>query len=192
MDGEKLFGRTVMNPRVWHIAGSSSKVGKTLLMQSLLTVLPGVVRVVKHSHHPLEAEQTASDTGRLKNAAATVRIHPDGIVARGDLPNLLAFFEWYGSGCDHLLVEGYKHLPIAKIMVTDLLQPKTHARVVIGQQPPHTASDALWLPATLPLVPSTALTLAAALWLHWPTASVDWDTWLKVWRLADQDGFDVP
>ncbi len=180
-----------MNPRVWHVAGPS-KQGKTLLLESLIPLLPGTVRVIKHSHHVMESDSEFSDTARLNAAASTARIHPNGIVIRGQLTDPAEFFRWYGHDCDHLVVEGYKNLFTPKIWVGNPSSLTSPCKILIGPQKPAQNSEIFWLPHPLPLTSDSAQQLALKLWNLNASASFEWDVWQHSWPVAAHTGFDVP
>ncbi len=150
---------------VWHLAGPSG-LGKTLLLEALIPLLPGTVKVLKHSHHPLEPDMIGTDTERSRQARATLRIHPDGMVLRQPAIPLFDVVSWYTSRCDHLLIEGLKSLATPKIYLsqTPVASPLS-AGVAIGPQPPM-LSDILWLPSDLPLTPTRAQDIADLLLHH--------------------------
>lgn len=162
---------------VWHLAGPSG-LGKTLLLEALIPLLPGTVQVLKHSHHPLEPDTVGKDTERLRQARATLRIHPDGMVLREAAMPLFDVVSWYASRCDHLLIEGLKSLDTPKIYLsqTPVASPLS-VRVAIGPQPPMPA-EILWLPTHLPLTPARAHDTAALLMHHNLVASFSESTLL--------------
>jgi len=97
--------------------------GKTTLIEQLLGVLgeDGLrIGVVKHHHHAVRSDRPGSDTERLFRAGATVVSH-DGECVRvrarasqqGD--RLAEALRWLDSGCQLVLVEGFKGSEIAKI-----------------------------------------------------------------------------
>ena len=180
-----------MNPRVWHVAGPS-KQGKTLLLESLIPLLPGTVRVIKHSHHVMESDSEYADTARLHGALSTARIHPDGMVIRGGLTSPVQFFRWYGYDCDHMVVEGYKNLSTPKIWIGQQTSLAGTCKVLIGPQKPSPNSEIFWLPASLPLTPDSAQQLAVQLWDLKEFAAFEWDVWEKAWLVAGHSRFDVP
>ncbi len=180
-----------MNPRVWHVAGPS-KQGKTLLLESLIPLLPGTVRVIKHSHHVMESDSEFSDTARLHGALSTARIHPNGIVVRGGLKDPAQFFRWYGYDCSHMVVEGYKNLSTPKIWVGNQTSLTIPCKILIGPQKPTQNSEIFWLRCRLPLTSDSAQQLALQLWNLNAFASFEWDVWQHAWQVAAHTGFHVP
>ena len=172
---------------VWHVAGNSG-LGKTLLLQALVTQLPGTIRVLKHSHHPLEPDTEGSDTDRLNHAATTARIHDNGIVLRGKQPGFLEFVTWYGSHCDHLLLEGLKFLDTPKIYLNqEESDPRITTGTVIGPRRP-VSSEVLWIAAELPLTRNTASDIAAVLVKETIRTGFTWEALiqaLKSFRFPD-------
>jgi molybdopterin-guanine dinucleotide biosynthesis protein MobB len=109
-------------PAVVGISGEHNS-GKTTLLEKLIPLLRKrglIVGAVKHTPHDVEDDRPGKDTWRLRNAGAEpsafVRSRESTVRRReGDelAPILLREF----SGCDIVLVEGYKRLPIERIEV---------------------------------------------------------------------------
>ena len=159
---------------VWHFAGDSG-LGKTVLLEALITQLPGTTRVLKHSHHLLEGDAQGSDTDRLSQAATTVRLHQDGIVLRGRHPKLSDFVTWYASQGDHLLIEGLKFLNTPKIYLSQTaIAPHIRVGTVIGPSPP-SSLDTLWIASALPLTAEKAHGIACTLASKPTGAGFSWD-----------------
>ena len=103
------------------IAGWSDS-GKTTLIERLIPLLMGRglrVGVVKHTHHSLSMDQHGSDTDRYRGsgAAAVVLAAPDGTALLNSCPMNLAQTLALMPDMDLILVEGFKHEEIAKIVL---------------------------------------------------------------------------
>lgn len=170
---------------VWHLAGPSG-LGKTLLLEALIPLLPGTVKVLKHSHHPLEPDTAGRDTARLHRARATLRIHPDGMVLRDAAMPLFDVVSWYASRCDHLLIEGLKSLNTPKIYLNqNPVDAELFVGVAIGPKPP-LAPEILWLPTDLPLTPIRAKEIATLLTHHHSVASFTQKTLLDAIKSLEE------
>ena len=110
-------------PVVLGIAGPSDS-GKTTLIEKLLPLLLArgiTVSTVKHVHHAVEIDTPGKDSFRHRQAGAreVMIALPDGWVLhhpardgkRPPLADLLARM----SGCDLVLVEGYRDVPVPRI-----------------------------------------------------------------------------
>lgn len=102
-----------------------SGTGKTTLLEQLITQLRGArlrLGLIKHSHHELELDQPGKDSYRLRHAGCieTVLATPSRsihFVERAEprdtlLEEQLALLS---QPLDLILVEGFRHLPFAKI-----------------------------------------------------------------------------
>ena len=107
------------------IAGYSGS-GKTTLIEKLVPILVKAglrVSLIKHAHHQFEVDQPGKDSYRHRQAGCSevlvsssrrwVLMHELRGEAEPALEEQLRHF----SACDLVLVEGYKHDPIARIEV---------------------------------------------------------------------------
>ena len=103
-----------------------SGTGKTTLLKQLIPLLTGRglrLGLIKHSHHHFEIDRTGKDSDRLRRAGAaqTLVISPRrSLMAEVRTPSERLTFEHLLNRVDSpeldlILVEGYKHQPIAKI-----------------------------------------------------------------------------
>lgn len=106
------------------IAGESRS-GKTTLLEALIPRFTSRglrIGVLKHAGHPLTIDQPGKDTDRLFRAGA-VSVQAQDPVQRFSRQSLAADDDWRDAlaaapaDLDLLLVEGYKHAPIAQIPV---------------------------------------------------------------------------
>ena len=111
--------------QVFEFAGYSGS-GKTTLIEQLI---PGLrarglrVSLLKHAHHAFDVDQPGKDSYRHRQAGASevlvassqrwVMMHELRGAPEPSMAELLSRF----SACDLVLVEGYKHAPIAKLEV---------------------------------------------------------------------------
>jgi len=111
--------------QVFGFAGYSGS-GKTTLIEQLIPRLRerGLrVSLLKHAHHAFDVDQPGKDSYRHRQAGAGevliassqrwVMMHELRGAPEPSLSELLTRF----SDCDLVLVEGYKHAPIAKLEV---------------------------------------------------------------------------
>jgi molybdopterin-guanine dinucleotide biosynthesis protein B len=140
--------------KILGIAGYSGS-GKTTLIEKLVPVLVGAglrVSLVKHAHHKFEVDQPGKDSFRHRQAGcAEVLVSSSRRWAlmgelRGEAEPTLAEQLRRFSPCDLVLVEGYKHDPIARIEVhraggdRPLLYPRDpHVIAVATDEPLETA-----------------------------------------------------
>ncbi len=111
--------------KVLGVAGYSGS-GKTTLMEGVIPLLTqhGLrVSVIKHAHHSVDLDTPGKDSWRHREAGAhEVMLATDQRWALlhelrgGPQPSLSALVSRMSS-CDLVLVEGFKHEPIAKIEV---------------------------------------------------------------------------
>ena len=107
------------------IAGFSGS-GKTTLIEKVVPILVGEglrVSLVKHAHHEFDVDQPGKDSYRHRHAGCTevlisssrrwALVHELRGAPEAGLDEQLKRL----SPCDLVLVEGYKHAPIAKIEV---------------------------------------------------------------------------
>ena len=129
------------------ISGPSDS-GKTTLIEKLLPLLRGrglAVSTLKHVHHAVEIDTPGKDSFRHRQAGAheVMIALPDGWVLHHPAPNgkrppigeLVARM----SGCDLILVEGYRDVPVARIALVTAAEtpvPDTHVVAVVGAQAP--------------------------------------------------------
>lgn len=115
----------IEKPRVFGFAGWSGA-GKTTLIERLVARFVGgglTVSLIKHAHHAFDVDQPGKDSWRHRQAGATevmvasryrwALMHELRGAAEPGLPQLLSRL----SPCDLVLVEGFKHDPIAKLEV---------------------------------------------------------------------------
>lgn len=111
--------------KIFGIAGYSGS-GKTTLIEKLLPELTrrGVkVSVIKHAHHEFDIDRPGKDSYRAREAGATevmitgarrwALLHE----LRDEAEPTLAGYLTHFSGCDLVLVEGFKHEAIPKLEV---------------------------------------------------------------------------
>jgi len=111
--------------KVFGLAGYSGA-GKTTLLEALIPrfVACGLkVSLVKHAHHRFDIDQPGKDSYRLREAGCSevllmsdqrwVLMHELRGAPEPSLDEQLARF----SDCDLVLVEGFKHVPIPKLVV---------------------------------------------------------------------------
>ncbi|MBA90441.1 MAG: molybdopterin-guanine dinucleotide biosynthesis protein B [Phyllobacteriaceae bacterium] len=120
-----------MAPPVFGISGWKNS-GKTTLTERLIAGFAQhglAVCSVKHSHHPVMAEDPGTDSVRHANAGAvaTALVWPSGWMLDGMLmdeaePELAAVLACLPA-CDLVLVEGFKSAPHDKIEVRRAGQP---------------------------------------------------------------------
>lgn len=111
-------------PRAISVVGPSGS-GKTALICELLGWLRrrGLrVAVVKHSHKPLEVDQSGKDSWRFRQAGApVVALAAPGVLQlthnRADDPPLATVLAALGPDLDLVLVEGYKYGPLPKLVL---------------------------------------------------------------------------
>ena len=115
----------IEKPRVFGFAGWSGA-GKTTLVERLVARFVGgglTVSLIKHAHHAFDVDQPGKDSWRHRQAGATevmvasrhrwALMHELRGAAEPGLQQLLSRL----SPCDLVLVEGFKHDPIAKLEV---------------------------------------------------------------------------
>jgi len=98
--------------------------GKTTLICRLLTLAGAQgwrVAVVKHSHKVIDPESPGKDTWRFRQAGAqSVALAAPGLLQvihpRGDDPPLSAVLAALPGSLDLILVEGYKHSDLPKLV----------------------------------------------------------------------------
>lgn len=111
--------------KVFGLAGYSGS-GKTTLLEALIPrfVACGLkVSLVKHAHHRFDIDHPGKDSYRLREAGCSevllvsdqrwVLMHELRGAPEPSLDEQLARF----SDCDLVLVEGFKHVPIPKLVV---------------------------------------------------------------------------
>ncbi len=132
-------------PAILGIAGQSDS-GKTTLIEKLLPLLRAqglTISTVKHVHHAVEIDTPGKDSFRHRQAGAheVMIALPDGWVlhhpardgARPPLGDLLARM----SGCDLVLVEGYRDVPVPRIaFVNGVEKPDVNVVAVVGVTKP--------------------------------------------------------
>ena len=108
--------------RVLGLAGWSGA-GKTTLLEKLIarSVADGLkVAVIKQTHHDFDIDQPGKDSWRHRQAGATEVLVASGrrwaLMHEAAEPSLDALLAKL-SPCDLVLVEGFKHAPIAKLEV---------------------------------------------------------------------------
>ena len=140
MSGMKIFG----------FAGYSGS-GKTTLIERLIPIFTerGIsVALIKHAHHTFDVDQPGKDSYRHRKAGCTeVLVTSSRRWAlmhelRGAPEPGLSEHVQRMSPCDLLLVEGFKHEPIAKLEVyrgevgEPLIHPHDHNIVAIASDTP--------------------------------------------------------
>ena len=111
--------------KVFGLAGYSGS-GKTTLLEALIPRLTAAglrVSLIKHAHHRFDIDQPGKDSYRLREAGCSevlliseqrwVLMHELRGAPEPSLEEQIARF----SECDLVLVEGFKHTPIAKLEV---------------------------------------------------------------------------
>lgn len=111
--------------KVFGFAGYSGS-GKTTLIENVIPVLirAGLrVSLIKHAHHAFDIDQPGKDSWRHRQAGATevmltsarrwVLMHETGDAPEAELPEHLRRM----SGCDIVLVEGFKKQPMPKLEI---------------------------------------------------------------------------
>ena len=111
--------------KVFGFAGYSGS-GKTTLIEQVIPLLVqrGLrISLVKHAHHAFDVDQPGKDSFRHRQAGATevmltstkrwVLMHEIGDQPEPELPEQLRRM----SGCDIVLVEGFKKQPIPKLEI---------------------------------------------------------------------------
>jgi molybdopterin-guanine dinucleotide biosynthesis adapter protein len=111
--------------KIFGFAGYSGS-GKTTLIEKLIPLLTASglrVSLIKHAHHAFDVDTPGKDSYRHRHAGCTevlvtssrrwVLMHELRGAAEPDLNEQLTHL----SPCDLVLVEGFKHDPIAKIEV---------------------------------------------------------------------------
>ena len=111
--------------KVFGFAGYSGS-GKTTLIEQVIPLLVqrGLrISLVKHAHHAFDVDQPGKDSYRHRQAGATevmltsakrwVLMHEIGDHQEPELPEQLRRM----SGCDIVLVEGFKKQPIPKLEI---------------------------------------------------------------------------
>lgn len=103
-----------------------SDTGKTNLIEKMVAILckRGYrVAVLKHTHATIKVDRQGTDTDRFRKAGAAISaIADDRMLVRfegGEDP--MALLAALASEVDILLVEGYKKLPLPKVLVSDFL-----------------------------------------------------------------------
>lgn len=100
--------------------------GKTTLLEKLLPELQQLglrVAVIKHSHHNAEVDKVGKDSWRMKQAGASQVIMACdqrwALMTETPLPVSLDYLcqQFAPALTDLVLVEGFKHEPIAKILL---------------------------------------------------------------------------
>ncbi len=100
--------------------------GKTTLLEKLLPELQKLglrVAVIKHSHHKAQIDKPGKDSWRMKEAGATqVALASDerwALMTETKTPVSLAYLalQFNPQESDLILVEGFKHEPIQKILL---------------------------------------------------------------------------
>jgi molybdopterin-guanine dinucleotide biosynthesis protein MobB len=130
-----------MNNIVSFVGHSDS--GKTRLIEKIVSILRNQgyrVSVLKHTHAKIKIDRRGTDTDRLRRAGAEVSaIVDDRMLARferaGEPAALLGSL---ASEVDLLLVEGYKKLPLPKVLITNSGSPSNLKGIAAtyGKKPP--------------------------------------------------------
>lgn len=110
--------------KVIHVCGTSGS-GKTTLIRSLIPLLAdkGVVAVIKHlGHHVFELPEGKDTTLYLEwGAALSAGIDPEKTVFVADTVSLRTILDILSfSGTSFTIVEGFKSLPMPKVIVGSL------------------------------------------------------------------------
>lgn len=125
-DGRTCAPDTFHTPKLLGITGYSGT-GKTTLLEKLIPKLTACglrVGLIKHSHHNVDIDKTGKDSHRLRTAGAnpTMLVCAERWALMNETPQqavdfaqLLAKFD--PKEVDLVLVEGFKHEPIAKIQL---------------------------------------------------------------------------
>ncbi len=100
--------------------------GKTRLIEQLAAVLRARgyrVGVLKHTHGAIKIDRKGTDTDRFRKAGAAISAIADGrMLARfEDTGEPMALLASLAAEVDILLVEGYKRLPLPKVLLSDSL-----------------------------------------------------------------------
>ena len=122
--------------RIFGFAGWSGS-GKTTLIEGLIPCLTARglrVSLVKHAHHEFDIDEPGKDSWRHRHAGCTEVLVTSSVrwalmhELRGEPELTLADALDRLSGCDLVLVEGYKRAPIPKLEIwrPALAKPKLH------------------------------------------------------------------
>ncbi len=102
----------------------ASGTGKTTLMEAVVAELKKRgyrVGAVKHSTHRIEMDREGSDSWRFSRAGcdASVVVAPGtlAIIRRVEEPSIEEVLEEASRGMDIVLVEGYKEMPLPRILL---------------------------------------------------------------------------
>jgi molybdopterin-guanine dinucleotide biosynthesis protein B len=116
---------SVRAPPCFGFAGHSGS-GKTTLMEGVIAALVGRgwrVSVIKHTHHAVDLDRPGKDSFRHRAAGAAEVLLASGQrwallheLRGAPEPELPALIERL-SGCDLVLVEGFKRQPIPKLEI---------------------------------------------------------------------------
>lgn len=118
-----------MTPCIAIVGPSGS--GKTTLITQLITMLTARgyrVGAIKHTHHDFEIDHPGKDSFALKaSGARTVAlVAPHKLAIVSDLasePSVEALISRYFSDVQLVLVEGYKHSTLPKILLEESVSP---------------------------------------------------------------------
>jgi molybdopterin-guanine dinucleotide biosynthesis protein B len=110
--------------------------GKTRLIERLVSTLRKKghrVGVLKHTHARIKVDRKGTDTDRFRRAGAAVSaIADDRMLARFESPDEpMALLSALAAEVDILLVEGYKKLPLPKVLISDIM-PKAGLKGVVA------------------------------------------------------------
>ncbi|THF52148.1 molybdopterin-guanine dinucleotide biosynthesis protein B [Allorhizobium terrae] len=130
------------HPRIFGISGwkNSGKTGLTVRLVEEFTRRGYTVSTIKHAHHDFDIDKQGADSYRHRQAGAQeVTIVSGARFAimhelRGAAEPTLADILPRLAPCDLLLIEGYKHEPIAKIEVR---RRDAARQTPLSEQDPH-------------------------------------------------------
>lgn len=110
--------------------------GKTRLIERLVSILRNKgcrVGVLKHTHARIKVDRRGTDTDRFRRSGAAISaIADDRTLARFESPDEpMALLSALAAEVDILLVEGYKELPLPKVLLSDIL-PKAGLKGVVA------------------------------------------------------------
>lgn len=123
-----------MNNIISFVGHSDS--GKTRLIEKLASNLRKKgyrVGVLKHTHARIKVDRQGTDTDRIRKAGAAVSAIADDrtLVRFESMDDPMTLLEALAVEVDILLVEGYKSLPLPKVLLSDLL-PRAGLKGVVA------------------------------------------------------------